>query len=118
MRDLSEKQSRYLRDDVPIRLGNLASNLAHISSYAKSTNNPNAVERLLDESRFFIEWTAAETDLDTAAELVEIQVHLSWWYHHWKDEQTNPVQVSKITQECRAWSDRVLDLSGLLQQET
>ena len=74
MRDLSEKQSRYLRDDVPIRLGNLASNLAHISSFAKGSRNPTAVERLLDESRFFIEWTAAETELDTAAELVEMQV--------------------------------------------
>ena len=118
MRDLSKKQSRYLRDDVPIRLGNLASNLAHISTFAKGARNPIAVERLLDESRFFIEWTAAETGLDTAAELVEMQIQLSWWYHHWKDEQTNPLQISNIAQQSKAWSDRVLVLSGLLQEET
>jgi len=115
IRDLSEKRNRYLQDELPIRLGNLASNLAHISSFAKGGRNPNAVERLLDESRFFIEWTAADAELEAAAELVEIQIQLSWWYHHWKDEQTNPSQLSKIAQQSKAWSDRVLDLSGLLE---
>ena len=116
MNDLSEIRSRYLRDELPIRLGNLASNLAHISSYAKGGKNPNAVERLLRESRYFIEWTAAETAIDTAAELVEMQVQLAWWYDHWPEEQAKPVQLAKITQQARAWSERVLDLSGLLQQ--
>jgi hypothetical protein len=115
MNELAEKQVRYLRDELPVRLGNLASNLAHISSFAKGGKNPVAVERLLGESRFFIEWTAAETEIETAAELVEMQVQLSWWYHHWKEEQTKPLQLTKITQQARAWSDRVLDLSGLLQ---
>jgi hypothetical protein len=117
MRDLTEKKSRYLRDDLTIRLGNLASNLAHISSFAKMAKNPNAVEKLLDESIFFIEWTAAEAELDMAAELVQLQVQLSGWYHQWKDDQTNPVALSKITQQSRVWSDRVLDLSGLLQKD-
>ncbi|NJM39513.1 MAG: hypothetical protein HC853_01435 [Anaerolineae bacterium] len=116
MNDLAEKQVRYLRDALPVRLGNLASNLAHISSFARGGKNPNAVERLLWESRYFIEWTAAETEIETAAELVEMQVQLSWWYHHWQDEQVKPMQLTKITQQTRAWSDRVLDLSGLLQE--
>ena len=117
MRDLTERLIRYLRDDLTIRLGNLASNLAHISSFAKNAKNPNAVEKLLGESRFFIEWTAAEAEIDTAAELVELQVQLAGWYHRWKDDQTNPVALSKITHQSRVWSDRVLDLSGLLQKE-
>jgi hypothetical protein len=114
--ELAEKQVRYLRDELPVRLGNLASNLAHISSFARGGKNPDAVKRLLRESRYFIEWTAAETELDTAAELVEIQVQLSWWYHHWQEEQTKPMQLTKITHQARTWSDRVLDLSGLLKE--
>ena len=96
MRDLSAKQSRYLQDPLPTRLGNLASNLAHISSFAKGAKNPNAVERLLDESRFFIEWVAVDTDLETTAELVEIQVQLSWWYHHWQEEQAKPAEGNAV----------------------
>ena len=74
MNDLAERQTRYLRDELPVRLGNLASTLAHIGSYAKGGKNPQAVLRLLGESRFFIEWTAADTDVEVAAELVEMQV--------------------------------------------
>jgi hypothetical protein len=117
MRDLSEKRNRYLRDALPVRLGNLASNLAHVSTFAKGAANPTAVERLLDESRFFIEWTAAETVVDTAAELVELQIQLSWWYHNLQAVWSNPAQLANITQQTRAWSDRVIDLSGLLQEQ-
>jgi len=114
MNDLAERQTRYLRDELPVRLGNLASTLAHIGSYAKDGKNPQAVSRLLGESRFFIEWTAADADVEVAAELVEMQVRLSWWYHHWQEAQTQPTQITQITEQVRAWSDRVLDLSGLL----
>ena len=115
MRDLSAKQSRYLQDPLPTRLGNLASNLAHMSSFAKGAKNPTAVERLLDESRFFIEWAAADTGLETTAELVEMQVQLSWWYHHWQEEQTKPAEVTRFVSQTHVWSDRVLDLSGLFR---
>lgn len=114
MNDLAERQTRYLRYELPVRLGNLAPTLAHIGSYAKGGKNPQAVARLLGESRFFIEWTAADADVEVAAELVEMRVRLSWWYHHWQEVQTQPAQITQITEQVRAWSDRVLDLSGLL----
>jgi hypothetical protein len=39
----------------------------------------------LDESKHFIEWTAAEADIDKAAELVELQVQLARGQYNWHD---------------------------------
>lgn len=116
MRDLSILQNRYLRDTLAVRLGNLASNLAHISSFAKKQTNPVAVERLLDESRFFIEWTAAEAQVEKAEELVALQIQLSEWLHNWNQIQNNPDQLKIVTQRSSDWSERVLNISGLLEE--
>jgi hypothetical protein len=117
MNNLNELRSRFTRDPLPVRLGNLASNLAHISSYARTGRNAEAVGRLLEESRYFIEWTAGEAEAEKAEELVAIQVKLAWWHHHWKQEQDKPSQITSISAQSRAWSEKVLDLSGLLDEE-
>ena len=66
MRDVRSIRDRYLKDAIPTRLGGLAANLARVSSFAKNPGNRDAVYLLLDESKWFIEWTAAETEIDTA----------------------------------------------------
>ena len=70
MRDWTAIRERYLRDDLPIQLGGLAANLSRIKSFASHDANREAVESLLEESKFFIEWIAPEAEIDTAAELV------------------------------------------------
>ena len=83
MQNLGRIRERYLRDDVATRLGGIAANLARVSSFSKSPVNKEAVNGLLDESKYFIEWTAEETGSDTAAELVELQVQIACWQHRW-----------------------------------
>jgi hypothetical protein len=108
-------RERYLRDPVPIRLGGLAANLRRIRSFTQNAANREAVEGLLDESKHFIEWTAGETEVATAAELVELQVQLARWQRNlariWADSE----QREQVSEQSRVWSDRVLDLSGLLR---
>src|SRR5579859_515438 len=108
-------RERYLRDAVPIRLGGLAANLRRIRSFTQNIANRDAVESLLDESKYFIEWTAAETEVATAAELVELQVQLARWQRNlariWADSE----QRQQVSEQSGVWSDRVLDLSGLLR---
>lgn len=70
-------QERYLEDDLPTRLGRLATNLARIQSFPHDSANQAAVDRLLEESKLFIEWTAGEVDIDSAAELVTMQIQLA-----------------------------------------
>jgi hypothetical protein len=114
MNNLTAIKQRYLRDELPTRLGGLAANLRRIPSFARSESNREAVAALIDESKYFIEWTAAEAEIDTAATLVELQVQLAGWQRNWPAIWADPEQRRQVGEASRAWSDRVLELSGLL----
>ena len=64
MRNWAAIRERYLRDSLPIRLGGLAANLARIKSFSDHPDHRDVIESLLDESKFFIEWTAPETEIN------------------------------------------------------
>lgn len=115
MSDLAGIKERYLRDDVPVRLGNLAANLARLGSLLNNPTNREAADRLLTESKFFIEWTASETDVEVAGQLVELQVQLARWQIRLPGILDDPEQQSETAQHARRWSDRILQVSGLTQ---
>ncbi|MDF5712366.1 MAG: hypothetical protein PUP93_00410 [Rhizonema sp. NSF051] len=111
--NLNEKQARFQSDDIPHRLGHTASNLARVRSFC-NTAYKEAVKSLLNETQWFIEWTAAEIEPEQAEELVNIQVQLARWElildNIWIDEKKR----AEIANQAEAWSQRVLDMSGLL----
>jgi hypothetical protein len=115
MKDWTPIQERYLRDGVPVRLGGLAANLRRIKSFATQEASREAVASLIDESKHFIEWTAREAQVETAAQLVELQVQLARWQRRWPDIWSDSVQRQQIAEQSSAWSDRVIELSGLLK---
>lgn len=115
MKDWTAIRERYLRDELPVRVGGLAANLRRIKSFAGHSANQELVESILEESKFFIEWTAKEAEIDTAAELVELQVQLACWQRQWASIWNDPVQRNRIAEESSAWSNRLLALSGLLR---
>jgi len=55
---MKRKRERYLRDSLPVRLAGLAADLAWIASSARHETGGEAVALMLEESRYFIEWTA------------------------------------------------------------
>lgn len=114
MKDWTAIRERYLRDALPVRLGGLAANLSRIRSFAGHDANREAVEGLIDESKYFIEWTAAEAGVDAAAELVELQIQLARWQRNWAGIWADAERRKEIAEQSAAWSKRVLDLSGLL----
>jgi hypothetical protein len=116
MRNWASLKERYLRDELPIRLGNLASNLARIKSRCQNIAYRDLVEGVIKESKFFIEWTAGEAEIEVAAELVELQIQLSRWQYRWHSIWGDPEQRMKVAEQAKIWSDRVLDLSGLLAE--
>ena len=118
MKDRSAVRERYLRDALPTRLGGLAANLSRIKSFAAHDASRDAVEGLIDESKFFIEWTAAEAASETAAELVQLQLHLARWQCQWAQIWPDPVRRKQVAEESSLWSVRVLELSGLLRVRT
>ncbi len=118
MKDYARIKERFLRDPVPRRLGALAADLARIGSIASQSSNGDAVTDLIEEARRFVEWTAAETDIETAAELVDIQLSLTLWLAAWPEARTHASLRSALGHSALCWSERVLALSGLLERSS
>ena len=107
-------RQRFLRDSLPRRLGGLAATLGRISSSARNSTNPNVVSNLLDEAKHLIEWTAAETEPETAAELVRMQTMITLWQHAWGESSKIPNQRLLLSVQAKNWSDKAIDFSGLV----
>lgn len=114
MRNWEALKLRYLRDELPIRLGEIASNLARIKTLSKNIAHSDTVVSLIDESKIFIEWTANDADIDTAGELVELQIQLALWQLRWTKIWADPAQRMEVAAQAQIWSDRILERSGLL----
>jgi hypothetical protein len=114
MKDWTAIRERYLRDTLPVRLGGLAANLSRIKSFANNENNKALVESLIDESKHFIEWTAHETEIETAAQLVEMQVELARLQFRLDRVWPDTDQRRQISEKSDAWSQQILMASGLL----
>ena len=114
MREWYSLNERYLRGQLPIRLGNLAQNWARIQSRSQNAANGELIENLLQESKLFIEWTAQDAEIEIAAELVELQIQLACWQYSWAGIWEVATQRMKVGEQARIWSGKVLNMSGLL----
>lgn len=106
----------YLKQNISVRLGGLAADLARIASFIQVPALP-ATKTMLEESRAFIEWSAPDllpNRVDDAVRLVDIQRGLTHWYWNWHEAQNDPAARQKLAEQARAWSDEVLAMSGLL----
>ena len=115
-----EVQERYMADSLNIRLGGLAADLARIVSFSRNIKAIKSVEGLLNESVYFIEWSAPDllpNRLDDAVRLVDIQRGLTHWRWIWNQACNDPNQRAKLCEQAQQWSDEVLAMSGLLKQE-
>ena len=116
MKDWSRIRERYLRDDLPVRLGGLAANFSRIKSFSANEASQAVVEGLIDESKLFIEWTAAQAEADTAEKLVDMQIQLARWQLQWKAIWPDVSKRKQIAEQSALWSKQVLELSGLLNR--
>ena len=114
MKDREKHRERFLRDPLPRRLGGLAATLGRISSSARKSSDPAIVANLLDEAKHLIEWTAGETEPETASELVRMQTMIALWQHAWEEASQNPKQRILLSVLAKDWSDKTLDFSGLV----
>lgn len=115
MKDWSLIRERYMRDELPVRLGGLAANLSRIKSFSTNENSREAVASLIDESKMFIEWTAAQAEINTAALMVDVQIQLALWQIQWDRIWSNPSERKRIAEQSGIWSKQILEASGLLK---
>ena len=114
MKDWNVLKQRYLRDLLPTRLGGLSANLARIKTLTGKAVSQETIIYLMRESKFFIEWTAMDADIDITVELVELQIQLALWQLRWTKIWADPVQRMEVAAQAQIWSDRILERSGLL----
>ena len=116
MKNQDRRRERYIKDPLPIRLAGLAADLGRLSSSARRITGNASVAEMLEESRYFIEWTAAEAEPEIAAELVDIQRMLTAWCKAWPEAQHSQAQRILLSVQAKSWSDQVLEYSGLLNK--
>jgi hypothetical protein len=112
---IEQRREKYLRQPMPRRLGNLASNLNRIATYSNGSFSKENIFDLIRESQYFAEWTAADAPLELKLNLVEMQRQLARWKIHWDDTWENQSKKTQMQQEAKRWSDRLIEHSGLLQ---
>src|SRR5208337_4618376 len=113
VKDPDKVRERFLRDALPMRLGALAADLARVASSALRDESGESVALMLEESQSFIEWTAAETVPEVAAELVDLQLQVALWRQGWQEAQVSRRLRVLLSVQARRWSDQVLGFSGL-----
>jgi len=72
------------------------------------------VQSMLEEAKYFIEWTAADAEPEAAAELVSMQTLITLWEKAWEAASQTKIQRTLLSVQAKQWSDRALELSGLL----
>jgi hypothetical protein len=108
MRDLKRMRDRYLRDESPVRMGNLASSLLRLSNWVRMGQKDEAIIDLMREVAWFMEWNG---DL-ASSELADMQREICRWRRIWPIEQARTILVFRAHQ----MSNRVLELSGLVEK--
>ncbi len=111
---LQARRERFLRDPVPIRLANLASNLARLKSFAAHPTMSDAAQRVVYESKHFIEWTAHDAALAVQVELLAAQRQLAQWQMTWAEAWSSNEQRQAIANDADGWAQQFLTRSGLL----
>ncbi|HNB51489.1 MAG TPA: hypothetical protein PK530_06080 [Anaerolineales bacterium] len=115
MNAIEQMRDRFMQDDLPTRLGGLAADLMRVASSARRPTGAKAVERMLEESQYFIEWTAAELEPEKAFALVNMQRLIALWRAAWPQAQKDQIQRTILSVTAKQWADEVMGYSGLIQ---
>jgi len=106
VRDLERMRERFIRDDGPVRMGNLASDLLRLSKWVQIGHDDEAIVDLMRRIAWLMEWTG---DL-ASAELADMQREICRWRRVWPVERTRHILALRASQ----MSNRILEKSGLL----
>jgi hypothetical protein len=111
MANWSAIEASFLRQSHPQQLGELASSLARLKSWSQKNASREIVPVLLEENLLYLRLIQQQSYI---AQLSQIQDLLIEWQRDWSSICTSPIEVANLASVAAAWSDRVLDMSGLL----
>ena len=108
MRDLKKMRERFIRDQSPVRMGNLASELLRLSKWIQTRHTDEAIVDLMREIAWLMEWSG---DL-ASAELADMQREICRWRRVWPVERARGILAFRALE----MSNRTLEWSGLLKK--
>ncbi len=104
----------FTKESPARQLGALAATLGRIASSAEKTTRTKAIPHMLNECLQFIEWTISYQPENKRNELKNISVMLKLWRDGWEHAQAEEHLRALLSLQAKQWSDRTLELSGLL----
>ena len=110
MKDLRRMRERFIRDDGPVRMGNLASNLLRLSKWIQMGHDDEAIVDLMRQIAWLMEWSGDFA----SADLADMQREICRWRRVWPVERAGHILALRAAQ----MSNRILEGSGLLEQNT
>jgi len=108
--DHAKFRERYLQDEWPRQVGNLASTLTRLGSRAEDARYDQIVVDLLHEGALLIEWSASNVPLELAADMATMQRELILWRQIWPDDAAR----SLLAFRARDMAERLLEAAGFL----
>jgi len=112
--DIIALEQRFRRDPLPIRLGNLAANLARISSAAACVEEWPFVLHNIRESKYFIEWTTPELPPGHWGFMIGLQVRLSQIERRGAQSWCSRASET-VRQQTREWSEALIAVMLAMQ---
>lgn len=107
MRDLERLRERFMRDEWPVRLGNLASDLLRLSQWVQMRRSDSEIVNLMREIAWCMEWAGD----GATEELADMQREICRWRRVWPVESVRSI----LALRARQMSARALEISGLVE---
>jgi len=117
MNNLVEIQRRFLREGPKMRLGHLASDLSRVASFIEMGTDGKAVKAVMEEGKFFAEWTAEKVDLEIQILLAEIQCFLAQKESEWDVSFKMDSWRQDVIRQVRNWSQELLQRAGFIEHD-
>ena len=118
MKDYASVLDRYRRQPLPMRLGNLASNLARIRTMALDQRTVADGAKVVEESRHFADTLIADTNPFLSEEMANLRDLLDEWLAAWPRLAQPSESLTEITKAAARWSALLIERSGLAQRDS
>ena len=116
MKDYGLLLERYRRQPLPIRLGNLASNMARIGTMASDERTAADGANVVEESRHFAEALITE-ETPINGELIRLRGDLDSWLEAWPSLIASDEGRGAVATAATQWSGVLIERSGLAKQK-
>ncbi|MBD2560671.1 MULTISPECIES: hypothetical protein [Nostoc] len=113
MPNWSAIEASFLRQSHAQQLGELAASLARLNSWSQKSAIRELVPILLSESLLYVSLIQQKSEINNV-ELNQLQDLLQNWINVWDKS----MEITDIASVASTWSQRVLEMSGLLASES